>query len=90
MVKQEIIVENKTGLHARPAAQFVQLASKFQSEITVLKTEKNERINGKSIISVIAGGISKGTPIVIAADGADEKEAVSALVKLIQSKFGEA
>ena len=89
MVKQEIIVENETGLHARPAAQFVQLASKYQSEITVLKAEKQERINAKSIISVIAGGISKGTRIVIVADGADEKEAVSALVKLVQSKFGE-
>ena len=90
MVKREIMVDNETGLHARPAAQFVQLASKYKSEIFVMKVEQQERINAKSIIGIMAGGISKGTLISIEAEGADEKEAVSSLAELIQGKFGEA
>lgn len=90
MVKREIMVDNETGLHARPAAQFVQLASKYKSEIFVLKVEQQERVNAKSIIGIMAGGISKGTLISIEAEGPDENEAVSSLAELVQSKFGEA
>lgn len=89
MVNQEIVVQNETGLHARPAAQFVQLASKYKSEVFVVKLEQGERINAKSIIGIMAGGITKGTGISVEVSGEDENEALAALIELIQSKFGE-
>ncbi len=90
MVKQEIIVQNETGLHARPASQFVQLASKYKSEITVSKVGQKERINAKSIIAILSYGMIKGTKISIEAVGEDEREAVASLIELIQSNFAEA
>ncbi len=88
MFKQEIVVKNKTGLHARPAAQFVELASKFKSEISVVND--GEKVNAKSIIGIMSGGIGEGTEISIEAEGSDEQEAVMALIQLVESKFGEA
>ncbi|MGV8907317.1 MAG: HPr family phosphocarrier protein [Acetobacterium sp.] len=87
MVVKEVTVLNATGLHARPASMFVQTAGKFKSKIFVIK-EGNE-INAKSIMGIMAGGISQGTTIQIKADGDDETEAVDALVMLINDKFGE-
>ncbi|MGB7604561.1 MAG: HPr family phosphocarrier protein [Lutisporaceae bacterium] len=90
MVKQTIVVQNETGLHARPAARFVQLASKFKSEISVLKVEEGERINAKSIMGIMSGGISQGTLISIEAEGEDEDEAVASLIRLVESNLDEA
>jgi len=87
MVQQKVIVKNKTGLHARPAALFVQAANKFKSEIFIEKQGK--KVNAKSIMGVMSLAISQGTEITISAQGEDEKEAVSNLVDLIESKFGE-
>jgi phosphotransferase system HPr (HPr) family protein len=87
MYSQKVTVMNKTGLHARPAAVFVQAASKFKSNITLVKGDKTG--SSKSILGVLALGISMGTEITIQADGPDEKEAVEKLVELINSKFGE-
>lgn len=87
MVVKEVTVLNATGLHARPASMFVQTAGKFKSKIFVVK-EGNE-INAKSIMGIMAGGISQGTTVEIKAEGEDETEAVEALVKLINDKFGE-
>ena len=88
MFKQEIVVQNKTGLHARPAAQFVELASKFKSEISVVND--GDKVNAKSIIGIMSGGIGEGAEISIEAEGSDEQEAVMALIQLVESKFGEA
>ncbi|NTW72375.1 MAG: HPr family phosphocarrier protein [Eubacteriaceae bacterium] len=87
MTSKEVIVLNATGLHARPASMFVQEAGKYKSEINVIKDGK--KINAKSIMGIMAGGISKGTALVVEADGEDEAAAVDALVALIESKFGE-
>lgn len=87
MVKQEVTVLNATGLHARPASMFVQTAGKFKSKIFVIKDGNS--INAKSIMGIMAGGIAQGTTIEISAEGTDEQEAVDALVKLINDKFGE-
>ncbi|MGI6606607.1 MAG: HPr family phosphocarrier protein [Peptococcia bacterium] len=87
MIKKEITVMNKTGLHARPASMFVQKASKFKSSIMIEKEDKT--INAKSIISVLSGGIAQGTKITLVIDGEDEQEAEKALVELIESNFGE-
>ncbi len=84
-------VINKTGLHARPASDFVKEAKKFESKIKIanLDTPEEEPVNAKSIISVLTLGMGRGTNVEIIADGEDEKEAVQALVALIQSGFGE-
>lgn len=83
MVEKEVTVQNKTGLHARPAAMFVQKAGKFSSTITVIKEEREA--NAKSIMSVMALGASQGSKVVIRAEGSDEEEAVTALVELVES-----
>lgn len=82
-----ITVQNRTGLHARPAAMFVQTAGKFKSEIFVRKGDK--KVNAKSIMGIMSLAISQGTEIDIIAEGPDENEAIAALVSLIESKFGE-
>jgi len=87
MVIKEVTVLNATGLHARPASMFVQTAGNFKSKIFVIK--EGNVINAKSIMGIMAGGISQGTTIQIKADGEDETDAVDALVKLINDKFGE-
>ncbi|SHJ44433.1 phosphocarrier protein [Geosporobacter subterraneus DSM 17957] len=82
MVNQEVIVINKLGLHARPAALFVQTANKFASDIMIEKGTK--KINAKSIMGVMSLGVGKGEKIVIQVDGPDESEALSALVHLVE------
>lgn len=83
MYKEEIKLENKTGLHARPASIFVKEAGKFKSEITLIKEE--QRYNAKSIMGILSMGASKGDVLIIEAEGEDEKEAVDSLVGLIKS-----
>lgn len=87
MYTQEITVQNEVGLHARPATYFIQKANEFKSSIWVEKEER--RVNAKSLLGVLSLGIVKGTNIALIADGSDEKEAVDALVSLIQNNFGE-
>lgn len=87
MISQNVTVMNETGIHARPASIFVKTASQFKSNITVYKDNKSG--SAKSIISILGLGITKGTEIKITADGEDEKEALAALVQLIESKFDE-
>jgi phosphocarrier protein HPr len=87
MQSAEIILKNKTGLHARPASQFVQEASKFKSVISVIKDAK--KYNAKSIMSILSMGAGKGTRLIIEAEGEDENKAVQTLKDLINSGFGE-
>ena len=87
MFQQNVTVKNKTGLHARPAALFVQTANKFRSEVFIEKEGK--KVNAKSIMGVMSLAVSQGTPIIVSAQGDDEKEAVNKLIELIESKFGE-
>lgn len=87
MIKKEIVITNKTGLHARPATKFVQAAGKFKSSIQLIKDGKT--LNAKSIVSVLSGGIGKGSKLTIVSDGEDEEAALETLVELIASNFGE-
>jgi phosphocarrier protein HPr len=82
-------IVNPTGIHARPASDFMRMAAKFKSVITIGSTSKDTRANAKSIIFLLGLSLSKGTEVEVIADGVDEKEAVDALVELIQSGFGE-
>lgn len=83
-VKKKLIVKNKQGLHARPAALFVQIANKFDSRITVIYDE--EEVNGKSIMGILMLGVERDAPIVIAAEGDDAHLAIAELEKLIVSE----
>lgn len=87
MISELITITNDTGLHARPASVFVSTAAKFKSELMLQKGEK--QVNAKSIMGVLSLGITKGTDIMILAQGSDEEEAVSALVELARSNFNE-
>ncbi len=87
MYTQEITVQNEVGLHARPATYFIQKANEFKSGIWVEKEER--RVNANRMLGVLSLGLVKGTNIALIADGSDEKEAVDALVSLIQNNFGE-
>ena len=87
MYTREITVKNEVGLHARPATYFIQKANEFKSGIWVEKEER--RVNAKSLLGVLSLGIVGGTTIKIIADGADEQEAVDALVKLVETGFAE-
>jgi len=73
-------------MHARPADLFAKCASKFQSKVTVIKPD-GERIDGKSILSLLTLAAVQGTPLTIEATGADAAEAVEALGTLISSEF---
>jgi len=87
LVERKIFVINKLGLHARPAAMLVQAASKFKSEIR-LKKEDIEA-NAKSILSVMMLAAEMGSFVIIKAEGEDEEQAVEAIEKLFEEKFGE-
>ena len=93
MKEERIAVNNKVGLHARPAAIFVQEASKFTSEISVSTqdpdTKEDRNANAKSILGILTLGVFQGMEIVIKAEGDDEEEAVAALVKMVEDNFGE-
>jgi phosphocarrier protein len=88
MVTKEMIITNKSGLHARPASQFIKVASGFQSAITIEKNGK--ACNAKSIIGVLGMGISQDDRIVLMVEGSDEQEALNELTGLINANFGEA
>ena len=87
MYSENILVTNKTGIHARPAVVFVQAVAKFKSNITVKKNDTT--VSAKSIINILALGIVKGDELIISAEGDDEELAVTELVKLVKTKFGE-
>jgi phosphocarrier protein HPr len=84
---RDVTVANVYGLHARPAAEFVKLAGKFESEILVSKD--GLEVNGKSIMGVMMLAAEKGSTIRIRACGPDAREAVEALARLVADGFGE-
>jgi catabolite repression HPr-like protein len=84
MSRRPVIVKLKTGLHARPAALFVQEANKFSSEIFVEKEEK--KVNAKSIMGIMSLAISTGTEVYISAEGSDSDQAVDALISLVSKE----
>jgi len=87
MVERSVQVINRNGLHARPAAEIVKAAAKFRSDITIVREDLE--VNGKSIMGVMMLAAEYGSELLLRADGADEQDAVSAIAKLIESKFGE-
>ena len=87
MMTCHVTIKNSVGLHARPATYFIQKANSYKCSLWVEKDDR--RVNAKSLLGVLSLGIVKGTTITLIADGADEKEAVGALVDLVKDNFGE-
>jgi phosphocarrier protein HPr len=87
MTRREIVICNKLGLHARAAAKFVHVATRYGSDIRVAR---NGRVmDGKSIMGILLLSAAQGTTITISADGPDEVAALAALAELVDSGFGE-
>jgi phosphotransferase system HPr (HPr) family protein len=90
MQTNRIKIKHSVGLHARPAAQFVQTASKYESEVTVANiTNESAAVNAKSILLVLTLGVQQGHEIEIVADGVDEQDVVAALKDLVDNNFGD-
>ncbi len=87
MPERTVQIVNRNGLHARPAAEIVKLAAKFQSEITVMKDDLD--VNGKSIMGVMMLAAEHGSSITFRAEGPDADQALDALARLVGDKFGE-
>ena len=87
MITQTIVIQNRAGIHARPAAMLVQETKNFSADIFFEKG--NDRINAKSIMGIITLGAAYGSEIKLIADGNDEQAAITALVRLFESKFEE-
>jgi phosphocarrier protein len=87
MMTRSVVVTNPLGLHARAAARFVHLASKFTSQIRVARDSKV--MDGKSIMGILLLAAARGVTLTISADGPDEASAVDSLIDLVESGFGE-
>lgn len=87
MTSRAVLVNNQLGLHARAAARFVHLATRFESQIRVERDSKV--MDGKSIMGILLLAASRSATITISADGPDEHAAVDALSQLVESGFGE-
>jgi phosphocarrier protein len=87
MIRKEVTVQNKLGLHARPSKLIVQTASNFRSEFHLIKGDM--MANGKSIIGVMSLAAPKGAKLTVQADGADEEYLIEEIVKLFDSRFSE-
>lgn len=88
MPEIQVTIQHAAGLHARPAALFVQTAKRFQSQITV--TYGSRTANAKSILNILTLGASRGAQVTVQAEGADAEAALAALQALVQDNFGEA
>ncbi|MBL9176485.1 MAG: HPr family phosphocarrier protein [Verrucomicrobiaceae bacterium] len=86
-IEKELTIRNKMGMHARPAAQFVKRASKYQCDVWVEKDD--EPVNGKSIMGLMMLAAGRGETIKIIAEGNDAEAAVADLEELVTSGFGD-
>ncbi|GAB6098163.1 HPr family phosphocarrier protein [Halanaerocella petrolearia] len=87
MKKEKVMVNNETGIHARPASMIVQEANKFNADVDIIKDDKE--VSAKSIMGIMSLGVNQSTEVTIKAEGEDEEVAVTALVELIEDGFGE-
>lgn len=90
MAETTLIVRHPVGLHARPAALFVQTAARFKAAVRVANiTRGTKPVDAKSILSVLTLGVSQGHEIHVRAEGEDAEAAVQAITDLVESNFGE-
>lgn len=89
MIQRTFIIQNQLGLHARPAALFVQTTHNFSSQVTVCKDGEAQEVDGKSIMGILTLAAEKGSKLLITADGPDEEELMRKVEELFQRKFDE-
>lgn len=89
MISRVVRIENELGLHARAAAKLVKLTSQFESEVKLTRLNSRQEIDGKSILGVLLLAAPRGTAIQISVQGQDEEQAMEAIARLVESKFGE-
>lgn len=90
MPELSIKIDHEVGLHARPAAEFVKLASSFPCDIQIKNSSTESKfVNAKSILGVLTLGVNQGHTIFLRAEGEQAEEALETLEQLIQSNFGE-
>ncbi|MCL2163574.1 MAG: HPr family phosphocarrier protein [Oscillospiraceae bacterium] len=89
MYSKTVVIKNKMGLHARPASDFVKMAKQYKSNITIKRTDMDEKAAAKSIVMVLSLACSVGTEVELSAQGDDEQAAVEGLVELIESGLSE-
>lgn len=89
MYTRETVVRNKSGLHARPASEFVECAAGFESKIKISRADEEDFVNAKSMVLLLTLGIAQGEGMILKANGPDEKEAVDTLIALVESGFNE-
>jgi len=87
MTEKSFVVKNRLGLHARPAAMFVQTTNKFKASVKVRKGD--QQVDGKSIMGLMMLAAEEGSTLVIAADGPDEGDVLNKLEELFTNRFGE-
>lgn len=86
MVERSVIVRLDSGLHARPASTFVQMANRFQSNISLVKNDKTA--NAKSILGIMSLACTKGSEVRLVVDGADENAALEELAAFLEREDG--
>ncbi|WP_028973040.1 HPr family phosphocarrier protein [Spirochaeta cellobiosiphila] len=87
MVDKEVVIKNRAGIHARPAAMIVQTASQFECNVFIEKD--SEQINAKSIMGIITLGAGYKTALKLVCEGSDEASALEAMVKIFENRFEE-
>ncbi len=87
MIRRELVIRNRLGLHARAAARFVHTASRFKARVTAGRDGRT--MDGKSILGILLLAATQGTRIELCAEGPDEEQAMLALVDLVEGGFGE-
>jgi phosphocarrier protein len=88
MISRDIVINNTSGLHARPATFFIQKANSYRASIWIEKDDR--KVNAKSLLGVLSLGIAKGMTVTLIADGQDEESAIAGLVELVNGGFSEA
>jgi phosphocarrier protein HPr len=87
MLQKKVRIENKLGLHARPASLFVKTAGHYKSNVSL--TKDGIEVNGKSIMGLLMLAVEGGSEVLVQVDGPDEEKAMEALIRLIEGKFDE-
>jgi len=87
MLEKTVTIQNRLGLHARACSVFVKEAAKYASHVSIIRD--GLEVNGKSILGVMMLAAEMGAQIILRAEGKDEQEALDALVRVVNDKFGE-
>ena len=85
MIERKLIIQNKFGLHARPAALFVEVAARYNANVTISK--EGVEVNGKSIMGILMLAAEKGHEVILRVDGREEEALLQALVDLLEGKL---